>query len=263
MEIAVGILLVLVLALLLFIANIIGKLGSEREIGYSTPFWISLLFTPLIGILIVIASRPLTVVDKEVISVKNIERVPLLSRFRSSLKITTGVLVLSIIAFIISAILILALGESSSGFIMYNPFVNGFMHSSFGHLGSNMLNVFLLCLADINAIYTLKRFYWTAVILSAVYLPLALLGIASPVVGISGVVYFLASRFFITNSATAAWIRWVGYILYGLVILGEISMLGNSDNVAHLFHLFGAALGAVTVLPINRCIPNKINKIIN
>jgi hypothetical protein len=185
------------------------------------------------------------------------------NRFRSSLKITAGVLVLSIIAFIISAILILVGGESSSGFIMYNPFVNGFMHSSFGHLGSNMLNVFLLCLADINAIYTLKRFYWTAVILSAVYLPLALLGIASPVVGISGVVYFLASRFFITNSATAAWIRWVGYILYGLVILGEISMLGNSDNVAHLFHLFGAALGAVTVLPINRYIPNKINKIIN
>jgi hypothetical protein len=182
---------------------------------------------------------------------------------RASIKITAGVLVLSIIAFIISAILILVLGESSSGLIMYNPLVNGFMHSSFGHLGSNILNVFLLCLADINMIYSLRRFYWIAVILSAVYLPLAILGIASPVVGISGVVYFLASRFFITNSATAAWIRWVGYILYGLVILGEISMLGNDDNVAHLFHLFGAAVGAISVSPLNKHIPTKLNQILN
>jgi hypothetical protein len=184
------------------------------------------------------------------------------SNIKSSLKITAGVLGLSTIAFVLSIIFVLVFGENSVKFLYYNPGINGFIHSSFSHLSENMLNVFLLCLADINIIYSLKRFYLITVVLSAVYLPLALLGLASPVVGISGMVYFLASRFFITNNAKP-WLRWIGYILYSLALLGEISMLGNDDNVAHLFHLFGAAIGAISVSPLNKYIPNKLNQILN
>lgn len=42
------------------IANIIGKIGSDKKIGYSTAFWVSFLLTPLLGILMVIASQPIT-----------------------------------------------------------------------------------------------------------------------------------------------------------------------------------------------------------
>jgi membrane associated rhomboid family serine protease len=184
------------------------------------------------------------------------------SNIKTSLKLTGGVLFLSVITFIISVILILIFGVEAGSLISYNPFTNGFMHSSLPHISENMLNLLILFLADINTIYTLRKFYWSAVILSSIYLPFVLLGLAQPVVGISGMVYFLASRFIITNKNRKA-LRWIGYILYGFAILGEISQLGKDDGVAHLFHLLGAALGAITVLPVNKYIPNKLNKIIN
>lgn len=40
------------------ISNIIGNLGKDKKIGYSTAFWVSFLLTPLLGILLVIASVP-------------------------------------------------------------------------------------------------------------------------------------------------------------------------------------------------------------
>ncbi len=42
------------------ISNIIGNVGKTKQIGYSTSFWVSFLFSPLIGLLLVIASNPLT-----------------------------------------------------------------------------------------------------------------------------------------------------------------------------------------------------------
>ena len=184
------------------------------------------------------------------------------SNTKVSLRLTCGVLLLSVSAFILSIIIILSLGVETGNFISYNPLINGFIHSSLPHISENMLNLFLLFLADINTVYTLRKFYWSAVILSSIYLPFVLLGLVQPVIGISGMVYFLASRFIITNKGKTG-LRWTGYIFYGFIILGDISQLGNDDNVAHLFHLIGAALGAVTVLPINKYIPNKLNKIIN
>lgn len=184
------------------------------------------------------------------------------SNIKTSLRLTGGVLLLSVITFILSVILILIFGVEAGSLISYNPFTNGFMHSSLPHISENMLNLLILFLADINTIYTLRKFYWSAVILSSIYLPLVLLGLAQPVIGISGMVYFLASRFIITNNNSIG-LRLAGYIFYGFTILGEISQLGSDDGVAHLFHLLGAALGAVTVLPINKYIPNRLNKIIN
>ena len=47
------------------IAHVIGNVGKEKKIGYSTSFWVSFLLGPLIGILMVIASIPLTDKDKK------------------------------------------------------------------------------------------------------------------------------------------------------------------------------------------------------
>ena len=46
------------------IAGLIGKLGKEKKIGYRTSFWVSFLLSPIIGILMVIASVPLSIEDK-------------------------------------------------------------------------------------------------------------------------------------------------------------------------------------------------------
>jgi hypothetical protein len=40
------------------ISHLIGNLGKEKKIGYSTSFWVSFLFSPIIGILMVIGSVP-------------------------------------------------------------------------------------------------------------------------------------------------------------------------------------------------------------
>ena len=42
------------------IANIVGKVGKTKEIGYNTAFFVSFLLSPIIGLLLVIASNPLT-----------------------------------------------------------------------------------------------------------------------------------------------------------------------------------------------------------
>jgi len=53
---------IIIIALIInaIIANIVGKVGKTKEIGYNTAFFVSFLLSPLIGLLLVIASNPLT-----------------------------------------------------------------------------------------------------------------------------------------------------------------------------------------------------------
>jgi hypothetical protein len=53
---------IIILALIIdaIVANIVGKVGKTKEIGYNTAFLVSFLLSPLIGLLLVIASNPLT-----------------------------------------------------------------------------------------------------------------------------------------------------------------------------------------------------------
>ena len=55
------------------IAGLIGKLGREKKIGYRTSFWVSFLLSPIIGILMVIASVPLSDEDKADLKPSNID----------------------------------------------------------------------------------------------------------------------------------------------------------------------------------------------
>ena len=54
-------------------ANIVGKVGKTKEIGYNTAFFVSFLLSPIIGLLLVIASNPLT---PEQIAEQNKPKVP-------------------------------------------------------------------------------------------------------------------------------------------------------------------------------------------
>jgi MFS family permease len=55
------VLLIVILGLVIngVIAHIIGNVGKDKKIGYSTTFWISFLLSPIIGLLLVIASLPI------------------------------------------------------------------------------------------------------------------------------------------------------------------------------------------------------------
>lgn len=55
------VLLIVILGLVIngLIAHIIGNVGKDKKVGYSTTFWISFLLSPIIGLLLVIASLPI------------------------------------------------------------------------------------------------------------------------------------------------------------------------------------------------------------
>ncbi len=48
------------LAINLFISNEVGKVAETRELGREKGFWISFILSPILGLLLVLASRPLS-----------------------------------------------------------------------------------------------------------------------------------------------------------------------------------------------------------
>ena len=60
---------VIALILNLFISNEVGKVAETRELGREKGFWISFLLSPILGLLFVLASRPLT--DEQVNQIRN------------------------------------------------------------------------------------------------------------------------------------------------------------------------------------------------
>lgn len=59
-------LLIFAVAILInyFISNEVGKIANTKQLGYSKGFWFSFLFSPLLGLLFVIASQPLDSVEQ-------------------------------------------------------------------------------------------------------------------------------------------------------------------------------------------------------
>jgi|LakMenE01Jun11ns_1017448.scaffolds.fasta_scaffold8479337_1 hypothetical protein len=42
------------------ISNIVGNTGKRKDVGYNKSFWVSFFLSPIIGLLLVIASTPIT-----------------------------------------------------------------------------------------------------------------------------------------------------------------------------------------------------------
>jgi hypothetical protein len=61
----VAVFVVVGLVINLIISTQVAKLGSEKKIGYNSAFWLSFFFSPIIGLLMVIASVPKTEEEKE------------------------------------------------------------------------------------------------------------------------------------------------------------------------------------------------------
>lgn len=63
------IIFVIALIINLVISNEVGKVAETRELGREKGFWISFLLSPILGLLFVLASRPLT--DEQVNQIRN------------------------------------------------------------------------------------------------------------------------------------------------------------------------------------------------
>jgi hypothetical protein len=112
---------------------------------------------------------------------------------------TTGLATAGCVAaFIIFAIQLGIFGESSSSILLMDPIISGFVHAGISHFLFNIVLLFLLLIPVVNSGYDIKKIFWITFFLSVAYLPISILGLTEPAVGLSGTVYFLMVRWFFT-----------------------------------------------------------------
>ena len=141
--------------------------------------------------------------------------------------------------FIISALF----GDSGFYFLTISPLSSPFIHSSFSHFTQNFIMLFLFLIPSINSVYDFRKLVAISILLGLTYLPFVLFGFTDPIIGLSGLGYFLMARFVIANQH----FRKVVLAIFLLLVVGELSLLGSSDDIAHGFHLFSAGCGALSI----------------
>jgi len=158
---------------------------------------------------------------------------------------TTGLVALfCIAAFIVLGIQMAIFGNDKANILMFNPFISGFLHAGIGHFGWNIAMVFLTLLSSVNSSYNIVKIFWVTFLLSLLYLPISILGVTLPAVGISGTCYFLLARYFFSWEKH----KKIGYgIILFLVFCEVITITDISDKVAHGVHIMGAVLGYISL----------------
>ncbi len=131
------------------------------------------------------------------------------------------------------------LGDSAFILCTTLPISSPFIHASVGHFVQNFVMLGVLIIPTVNRRYTAKQLVYLAIVLALAYMPFVLLGFSVPVIGLSGLGYFLLARFVFSNQ----YLRKLVITCFALLIIGEISLLGSSDDIAHGFHLFSAGFG--------------------
>lgn len=134
------------------------------------------------------------------------------------------------------------IGESSFHFFTVFPLFTPFIHTSLSHFSENLIMLFILSLPPINRLYSTRQLILVAIAISVIYLPFVLFNISDPVVGLSGLGYFLLTRFVFSNHFYSRFF----IVFFSLVIIGEFFVIGSADDVAHGFHLFAAGCGFVS-----------------
>jgi hypothetical protein len=166
------------------------------------------------------------------------KRINIISAYKTTLLSILGCL----ISFIFLGIELAIFGENSSNLCMMNPLISGFLHNGISHFTLNILLLFLMLIPDINVNYGIKKIIVLSMIISIIYLPISLLNITRPAIGLSGTIYFLIVRWLLNWEKKKA-----GIAFLGIFILGEILCMKDADNVAHGVHLIGVALGFLSM----------------
>lgn len=181
-------------------------------------------------------------------------------RLLKSLKVTGKVLGLSVALFLLAIVSVALLGDWSQKLFTFNPLISGFLHISIDHLAFNILGVFLLMLARANQDYTLKDLFWITFLISLIYLPIPLIGLTPPAIGISGTCMFLMTRYFLTWKRA----KGIGVFLLILTLGLEASDIFTNDGIAHGVHLLGGVMGYLSLKSevitkfIDRISPRKV-----
>ena len=146
---------------------------------------------------------------------------------------------LTILSFIVVGILALIGITPNSSFMI--PFINGFLHGGLEHFIFNMIFFTLLLIPEING-YNLRQLYFITVIISFLYLPPFFLGFPLSI-GLSGLIYFLAGRFFLSR------IKWrkLGITFFVIFTILESVYIMNPDGISHGVHLIGLGLSLITI----------------
>jgi hypothetical protein len=121
------------------------------------------------------------------------------------------------------------------------PATSPFIHASMTHFVENVIMLLVLMLPQVNSHFTIKELVLLAIGLALLYLPFVLLGFSVSVIGLSGLGYFLLTRFILANT----FFRKTLLVLFTLLLLGELTLLGSADDVAHGFHLFAVLSGGI------------------
>jgi hypothetical protein len=174
-----------------------------------------------------------------------------------------GIFIVLIGVYFIFVTLLMAVGISaeSAGYVVgMLPFINGAFHADLGHLSGNLLMLFIFLIPEVNQGYDLKKLFWTSAVLSTLYIPIFILGIAWPVIGSSGVFYFLIGRFMFSRKNIVSKIFAYGFFF--ILMMGDLGMMTSDDGVAHLFHIMCAVIGVITVTRLQNKIPEGIHKLI-
>lgn len=157
---------------------------------------------------------------------------------------TTGLAIAGCVAaFIILAIQIAIFGEKSSGILLLDPIISGFLHTGISHFVFNMVLLFLLLIPAINGNYDIKKIFWITFFLSVAYLPVSVLGITQPAIGLSGTVYFLMVRWFFSWEKK----KNLGIGIICSFLLFELTCMFDADGTAHGVHMLGALLGYISL----------------
>jgi hypothetical protein len=120
--------------------------------------------------------------------------------------------------------------------IVANPFISAFIHVDFTHILINFLILGFALAQGINRSLGFRKFYNISFILSLLYFPFSCFNILPPCIGLSGVAYYLLTRYLWTRHYV-----WKG--VAAILFLGEISQISPSSDTAHLMHVFGMLMG--------------------
>ncbi len=120
--------------------------------------------------------------------------------------------------------------------IVANPFISAFIHVDFQHILLNFMILGFVLAQGINRSIGFRDFYNTSFILSLLYFPFSFLHILPPCIGLSGVAYYLLTRYLWTRHA-------IWKAAAALLFFEEISQISPSSDTAHLMHVFGMLMG--------------------
>ncbi|MFM7710278.1 MAG: hypothetical protein ACKO5C_05125 [Ferruginibacter sp.] len=151
-------------------------------------------------------------------------------------------MLLCLASFILFGLLLAVFGERFVNYLIMIPFLSGYLHTNLTHFGLNMLLLFGLLHAASNESYTYKDLFRITFLISLLYLPVAIFGITDPAVGISGTVYFLMARYFLSMNNKQTGILW----LSGILLLELFSHTPES-RVAYGVHYLGVLVGALSL----------------